>query len=213
MFGWLGSGTGPDAPETGAPGPGRTGLAGAVRVATPDGWRPVGEIEPGDDILTFDAGLQRVETVFSEPVWPGTGPCPPALWPVEVAPGVLGNRDLIHLAPDQLFLIESDEAEARTGDPFALLSAESLADLPGIHRAPPAPEAVMVSLGFAVEQIVFAGGGAMLHCPGAAPDLLDDAPRALRYPRLGAREARAVAARLAGGPDQARSAGLPGIRS
>lgn len=215
MFGWLGTvGDTVKAAHAAAPsGIGQVGLDGAVSVASPDGWRAASAVAPGDLLLTFDAGLQEVEAILSEPSWPGRGACPPALWPVEVAPGVLGNRELMYLAPDQPILIESDAAEMLTGDPFALVTARSLAGLPGIHRAPPRDGAESVTLTFASEQIVFAGGGAALHCPIAAPDLIDAGAPAARYPLLGGDKARQVVAQLALPGGQARSAGLPGINS
>ncbi|MEI4263240.1 Hint domain-containing protein [Roseovarius sp. D0-M9] len=211
MFRWLGNDV-EAAPEVAA-GVGQTGLAGSVRVAGPSGWRAVRAVAPGDLVLTFDAGMQRVEEILSEPAWPGRGPCPHALWPVEVPAGALGNREVMHVAPDQPILIESDVAEALTGDPFALVPARALVDAHGIHRAPPAEGAEVVTLTFAAEQIVFAGGGAMLHCPATACDLLEAGGRAPRYPLLGGHDAARAVQQLDREAAQARSAGLPGIKS
>ncbi|WP_281966751.1 Hint domain-containing protein [Roseovarius nanhaiticus] len=214
MFGWLGSDEAPEAaPQVGAAsGMGQVGLAGSVRVAGPGGWRAVRSVAPGDMLLTFDGGLQRVEATMSEPASPACSVCPNALWPIEVPPGALGNRDLMHLAADQPILIESDLAETLTGDPFALVPARSLTGVRGIHRAPPSANEVVVTLSFADEQIVFAPGGAALHCPVAA-DLLAATGAPARYPLLPLETALRVVSQLAPATLQARSAGLPGIRS
>lgn len=194
-------------------GVGQTGLAGSVRVAGVSGWRAVRSVAPGDCVLTFDAGMQRIDEILSEPAWSGRGPCPPSLWPVEVPAGALGNREMMQMAADQPVLIESDVAEALTGDPFALVPARTLEGVRGIHRVPPEQGAEVVTLTFVDEQIVFAGGGAMLHCPATASDLFA-APRPdAGYPHLGAGDARRAVLHMDTAAAQARSAGLPGIRS
>jgi len=206
MFGWAGS-------ADDRHGVGQTGLMGDVRVAGPAGWCAVDSVAPGDLVLTFDAGMQPVAAVLKEAAWTGGGQCPTALWPIEVPPGALGNRELLRLAADQAILIESDEAEALTGDPFALVSARSLAGVRGIDRAPLGEGAQIVTLTFAVEQVIFAAGGAMLHCPADMRDLTELAGKAPRYSLLDGQDARRAAACLDAGALQARSAGLPGIRS
>jgi hypothetical protein len=213
MFRWRANDAAADASVEDVAGVGQTGLAGSVRVAGPTGWCAVRAVAPGDLVLTFDAGMQRVEEILSEAAWTGRGPCPHALWPVEVPAGALGNAEVLHLAADQPVLIESDVAEALTGDPFALVAARCLVGAHGIHRAPPANDSEVITLTFTAEQIVFAGGGAMLHCPAIATDLLEAAGAAPGYPLLGGQDARRAVQQLDAAAAQARSAGLPGIRS
>ncbi|MFX0542566.1 Hint domain-containing protein [Roseovarius sp. S4756] len=221
MFEWIGTpGETPPAASDGqgrdVPGVGQAGVSASVCVAGSNGWPALGTIAPGDLVLTFDAGLQPVAEILREPAWAGRGPLLPSLWLVEIPIRALGNREVMHLAADQLVLIESDVAEAVTGDPFALVPARSLGDVRGIHRVPPQPGDEIITLTFAEEQIVFAGGGAMLQCPAATSDLLEappSAPSARGYPRLSAQDAREVAIQMDEAAPQARSAGLPGINS
>ncbi|MFX0547044.1 Hint domain-containing protein [Roseovarius sp. S1116L3] len=218
MFEWIGTaGDTPPADCNGqdrdVPGVGQAGLSASVCVAGTGGWLALGAVAPGDLVLTFDAGLQPVAEILREPAWAGRGPLLPSLWLVEVPSRALGNREVMHLAADQLVLIESDVAEAVTGDPFALVTARSLDGVRGIHRVPPQPGDEIITLTFAAEQIVFAAGGAMLHCPAAASDLLEAAPSAPGYPRLSAQHAREAAMQMDEAALQARSAGLPGIKS
>ncbi|HEY9040027.1 MAG TPA: Hint domain-containing protein [Roseovarius sp.] len=185
MFNWFrADATGGAADTVAGRGVGETGLLGAVRVATTTGWRSVRRIVPGDRVLTFDCGMQTVAAIQSEPLWEGEAPCPDSLWPVEVPAGALGNRNLMYLAADQAVLVESDAAEALTGDPFALIPARSLIGVRGMCRVPPPPDAEVTILQFEVEQIVFANSGAMLHCPPVSTDLLGAAATPHHYQLL-----------------------------
>jgi hypothetical protein len=177
-------------------GVGQTGLIGAVRVASTAGWRNVRSIVPGDRVLTFDSGMQPVLAVHSHPLWDDEAPIPASLWPVEVPAGALGNRDMMFLAADQAVLVESDAAEALTGDPFALIPARSLDGVRGMCRVPPPPDAHITILQFASEQIVFANSGAMFHCPPLVGDLLNAVDVAPHYRVLDMEAARMVAQAL-----------------
>lgn len=188
-------------------------MGGGIVVATSVGWQKLSDILVGQGVLTFDGGLQRVLAARAAPAWAGPGPCPRNLWPVEVPQGALGNRKVMLLAADQPIQIESDAAEAQGDDPFALIRARALDGVRGVCRVPPAPDEMLITLTFAVEQIVFVAGGAMMHCPAAAPDLLDCAASSARYPVLDMEDALRIAQALSDDVDQARSAGLPGIRS
>jgi hypothetical protein len=105
----------------------------------------------------------------------------------------------MYLAPDQSVLIESDAAEALLGDPFALIPARALDGVRGMCRVPPPDGAVVVTLRFAAEQIVFANSGAMFHCAASA-DLLGIAttmgPTMPVYPVLPPDMAKALAEAL-----------------
>jgi hypothetical protein len=149
-----------------------TGLLLGTRLATSMGWRPVEEIMPGDDVLTFDAGLQPVTTLNRVPIWAGEGPCPPSFWPLEVPPGALGNRDLLHIQPHQPMMLESNAAEELFGDPFILVPAMALADMRGIHAVTPRPDLEVVEIQFADDQVIFAESGALFFCSGSR-DLLE----------------------------------------
>ncbi|MCZ4353021.1 Hint domain-containing protein [Roseovarius aestuarii] len=184
MFGWgemtsgaltrdyWGLGTEPEV--AGQPGTALSGIMAGTRVASTQGWRAIEAISAGDKVLTFDSGLQRVTEVERAPLWGDAQSCPVALWPLEVPPGALGNRDRMFLTPDQAVLIESDTAEAMLGDPFALLPARVLDGVRGMCRVPPPAGVEVVTLRFAAEQIVFANSGAMFLCT-ASGDLVGQA--------------------------------------
>lgn len=146
------------------------GLYSGTKVASQAGWRPVEAIEPGDQVLTFDAGLQRVSAVRRAPMLAFDGPqepdCPPHHWPLEVPAKALGNRQALLIAPDQLVVLESDSAEDRYGDPFVLVPAAALEGWRGIAPVRPPRRAELVILGFEAPQIVHGTGALLYHCPG-----------------------------------------------
>lgn len=75
-------------------------------------------------------------------------------------------------------MVESDAVSDIYGDPFAVAPAQALVGLRGIHRAPPQEQLELVMIGFADEQVIYAEGGALIHCPTARPaldNLLDPA--------------------------------------
>ncbi len=197
MFDWLErTGAAPVRDNVDVQGVGQTGLIGAVRVASTAGWRTARSIVPGEKVLTFDCGMQPVAAVQVLTLWNEDIPCPASLWPIEVPAGVLGNRDLMYLAADQAVLIESDVAEALTGDPFALIPARSLDGVRGMCRVPPPPNAEVTILQFESEQIVFANSGAMFHCPPLVSNLLDPIETPNLYQLLSKEDARMVALAL-----------------
>ncbi|MEP3298934.1 MAG: Hint domain-containing protein [Pseudoruegeria sp.] len=150
-----------------------SGIVSGTKVASTLGWRPIEAIDVGDDVLTFDGGMQTVLHVVRETLWKGTAVCPKHLWPLRVPLGALGNQDPMYLLPDQNVLIESDTAEEVLGDPFALMPAQSLEGVSGIRRVRPHQVLEVITLHFERDEIVFANVGALFHCPAfSQKDLL-----------------------------------------
>lgn len=151
------------------------GIACGTRIATAIGWRPVEAIAAGDEVLTFDHGMQPVVRVERRVLWAGMV-TPRADWPLLVPAGVLGNRQDMVLLPGQSVLIESDLAEESFGDPFVLVPATALDGHRDITRMRPPVRVEVVTLHFARDEVVYANAGAMFLC-GAQADLLS-APEA-----------------------------------
>ncbi|MFN3936320.1 MAG: Hint domain-containing protein [Gemmobacter sp.] len=148
------------------------GLLAETPVATTAGWIAVSHLRPGDRLLTFDGGPAEVVELRRTRTTPDAGEWPSDHWPLAVPPqpGVQGPG--LRLLPDQLVLIDTDLAEAMFGDPFALVPSRALEGWAGIARSlPRAAEAAIVPV-FEREQLIYAGGGTLVHCPGqVAPDL------------------------------------------
>jgi Hint domain len=149
------------------------GIVAGTKVATVIGWRPVESIVAGDQVLTFDGGLQTVIEVRRQILFAAATSVPYAWRPLQVPIGALGNRTTMHILPGQNVLIESDIAEELYGDPFALIPAAALEGYKGITRADPTMRIEVATLHFAQDQIVYANIGALFMCPRAG-DLMHD---------------------------------------
>ena len=185
--------------ETGyAEGAQHSGLVASTMVATSRGWQFAGDIKPGDRVLTFDAGLQKVTQVIRELPWSEDSECPQSLWPLEVPAGAFGNTRPFHLLGNQNIMVESDAAEDMFGDPFSVIPASALQGLRGIERVPPRDGMEIIHVYFAEEQVVFGEHGALYLCPSSR-DMMDMALEHANdplYSILPLAEARVVASSL-----------------
>ncbi|WP_191090172.1 Hint domain-containing protein [Histidinibacterium aquaticum] len=172
--------------------PGTAGILAGTKVATGRGWTAVENLKSGDEVLTFDGGLQRLRGVHVFDVWAGAEN-DVDLWPLRVPEGALGNREEITILPGQAVLIESDIAEDVFGDPFALLPAAALEMYRGISRVKPTRSVRIVTLDFESgrEEIVFGNLGALFHVP-VGGSMLQAAMAEARYQVLSMGEADAL---------------------
>ncbi len=172
-----------------------TGLVAGTKVATAIGWRPVEAVAEGDQVLTFDGGMQTVVRIQRKPLWNGTGPCPARFWPLEVPAEALGNRETMYLLPEQGVVVESDAAEEFLGDPFALMPAAALDGVRGIARVALMDQVEVITLFFEEDQVVFANSGALFFCPSAHDIVVDlfKAPTVSNYSKLPMDQACALA--------------------
>jgi len=155
------------------PAPCSDGLLAGTLIATADGWRPAEDLRPGDLVVTFDNGLRPLcATSRTTLVTPDAGPLPATSRPLDVPAGVLGNRRPLRLLPGQAVLIESDAAELRFGDAFALIPAAALHGQDDIARTAPPPKLDVVWLEFDSDEIVYAEGMTLLLCPRRQPRLV-----------------------------------------
>lgn len=161
-----------------------SGLLAGTRIATNVGWRPVEALAEGDQVLTFDGGLKTLVRVDRTVNWMSDAPCPESAAPLAVPAGLLGNQEPMYVLPQQGIVVESDLAEERTGDPFAVIPAGALRGLLGVKPVTPASPHAVIHLVFKEDQIVFAGNGALILC-STATGVLDqilagpDAPYAI----------------------------------
>ncbi len=149
-----------------------TGMVAGTKVATRNGWTAIEKIQPGQDVLTFDGGLQRVVSVTRHVLMADYDET--TSWPLNVPAGALGNLENMTILPHQAVLVESDLAEALTGDPFALIPSAALEGYRGITCDRPAEWVEVIQLHFEQDEIVFANIGALFLCRAEA-DLLHDA--------------------------------------
>ena len=144
------------------------GIVAGTLVATEMGWRPVEALMLGDEVMTFDGGLQRITGLSRARLWNGEMECPRAMWPIRVPAGLMGNRRDLVLMPEETVVIESDAAEHIYNDPFALIPALALIDMPGVERICPNTEIEVVSISFEDDQVIYVEGAALIFCPTGA---------------------------------------------
>lgn len=148
------------------------GLLAGTRVATAMGWRDVAALTVGDQVLTFDGGLQTVTEVAHEQIDTSGDFHDTGKWLIHIPAGVLGDHDAMTILPGQPVMIEVDLAETLFGDPFAIVPAHALVGYAGVDRVPPKPTTHIVTLRFDDDQVVFANRGCLLVCPTSS-DLFD----------------------------------------
>ena len=136
------------------------GLFAGSRVQTPQGWRLVESLAPGDVVSTHN-GPQAVFSVTEE--------LRPAQWSILIPPGALDNRLAVMLPPGQTLMVRSTYAVPYCGAPAALVPAQALEGWRGISLHVPAHTEPALRLMFLRPQIVPAGPGLMIGCAGADP--------------------------------------------
>lgn len=145
-----------------------------TRIATPEGWRAVETLRPGDAVLTRDHGAQPLR-------WRGGGgvAVEGADLPICIAPGVLGNRRALRVSPLHRLVLSGPMVELLFGEAEVLAAAKDLLGLPGITQDREPARVGYYHLLFDRHEIVLAEGAAAesLH-PG--PLALADLPRRSR---------------------------------
>lgn len=143
-----------------------TGLTSATMIATTRGWYPAGDLLPGDQVLSFDHGLQPIADLGWDRVAVRTTP----MHMIHIPANSLGNAQSLHVTQDQAILIESDIAQDVFDDPFVALRAADLVGYRDIARVPCRQAVELVTLYFRNPQMIYAQGGILLHCPRLGTD-------------------------------------------
>lgn len=188
------------------------GLLPGTLIATDAGWVPVEQIKPGDLVLTFDSGMQRVVRNHSISIAQGSVPAHKAFTMI-VPAGALGNRREISLLPCQEVIVESDMAELDFGEPFVLIQALMLEGYEGIRRHALAGDLTIHMLTFASEQVIHCAGAALISAR-AESDFSPIAAAAqgteMEYPRLTLTQLRQIALSLKTGKMPGATGAAPG---
>ncbi len=174
-------------------GTGTGGLLAGTHVASNLGWRTVEALAVGDQVLTFDHGMQPITELHRETLVTGDGAITALRAPVYIPTDALFNRSPMWVMPDQGILVESDVIERQFGDPFAVVPACTLNGFRGITRVPPGARMELIVPRFAQDEVVYVEAGAMGYCPSSR-DLLDYAinPQKEIYNVLPVGDARAL---------------------
>lgn len=144
-----------------------TGIFAGSKVSTPTGWRFVERVEIGDQVLTFDGGMQTVVAVQCETLITRYGANGADLV-IDIPEQAIGNDTCMTLMPDQDILIARETAEALFGDPYAIVSAQNMVGFRGIRAQAAQSHCKVVKLQFERDELIFANQGALLFCSGAS---------------------------------------------
>ncbi len=140
----------------------RSGLLDTLQVETARGWCPAGSLQRGDRLHSFDGGLRTIVAVDRAWILPGDG----ALLSVP-RPLFNGSCDMT-LLPGQHILIDTWDDPDLADAVVALIPAAAMRGLGGaVWQAIDRPVEVITPV-FEDEEVIYANGGMLLHCPGVA---------------------------------------------
>lgn len=104
-------------------------------IATPQGERPVEELQPGDRVITRDNGIQQLAWIGHSPMSGETLAARPHLRPVLIRAGSLGNglpeRDMM-VSPNHRVLVANDRTAYYFDEREVLVAAKHLTGIDGV---------------------------------------------------------------------------------
>lgn len=191
----------------------RRGLLAGTRVDTPEGWRPVETLKPGDLVHGQDGKSKRVLRVDRARL--DGRPALDSLRQAALVPaGVLGACSPFLALPEQHLVLHAPRARAVLGTDFALVPGRALAGRLGIEPAQVEGPLDLVTPAFEEEEAIWVNTGLLAHCPSARE--AGEAPLAGRFPVLTGRSAEVLmellakpAAPAAPSPFRSTKASLP----
>lgn len=148
------------------PKPQQTEIAAGTLVATSRGWRAVDTLAAGDQIWTFDGGLQTLLGVRRRQMRSNTEQNTPADPLVCIPAYALGNeRDIICAATAGL-LLECENASDPMGEPYAVIPASALVGICDVAEYKAKEPVTLYTLQFRKEQAVYCDSGLPFHFAG-----------------------------------------------
>lgn len=149
--------------------PGVPGVAQGTLVGTSKGWWPIEELTPGDQIWTFDDGLQTLLGLKRRVVRPQANGGPanaPMVW---IPKDALGNeRDIICTATAGI-MVECENARDPMGEPYAVLPASAFVGICDVTDYEVDAPLAFYTLQLNSEQAVYIDSGLPFHFGGLRP--------------------------------------------
>jgi len=127
-------------------------VAGSM-VDTPSGPRAVETLEPGDMVLTKDAGPQPLRWIGTRTV-EATGD----VAPIRISAGAFGKHGALSVSPQHRVLIADDMAEILFGSDEVLVAAKDLINDQTVRRDTSCAQVTYVHILFDAHQVVFSDG-------------------------------------------------------
>lgn len=146
-------------------------------VETADGFVQVRNLRPGDEVQTFDGGLQKVRNIRHS--------VPRLTAMVHVPAGALGNETAQDMPSDALVTLDLDTADRLFGMPVVISKLINLIGFNGITTALPQSMA-RVHVDFDEEELIWAEGGMLMNTTSETDDMF--------YPLLSLSETRQLLA-------------------
>jgi hypothetical protein len=143
-----------------------TGILSGTCLSTPEGPVPIENLRPGDYVQTFDDGFQQIQSIGRSWAWPDSASREINRKLVWIDYGAHGNSSSLLLPPGQPIMIESDLAESVLGDPFAVVTAESLIGASCSEYVSICDVIEIHTIRFESPQLVYCAGGALLWFDG-----------------------------------------------
>ncbi|TNJ43967.1 Hint domain-containing protein [Phaeobacter sp. B1627] len=150
---------------------GHAGFLTGTMVATSFGWRPVELLNIGDEVLTFDHGMQAVKTIQRQVLVLGDTACAQDMAPIYIPRDAIGNRNPMWVKSEQGIMIEHDLVEDKLGDPYAIVPACTLEGYRGISRSPQQVTMEAIILTFDQDEVIYIDADILAFCP-ARQDLI-----------------------------------------
>lgn len=138
------------------------GFPASTCVKTDQGWTAVEDIEAGSYVETFDDGWQPVQAIIRRKVEAAFSGEAYRTKLVRIGSNIVGNTTDLYLPAAQPVLLESDVAEDVFGDPFPIVTAQSLVEADIAEEVLISGSVELFELHFARSQLVFCSGGAVL---------------------------------------------------
>ncbi|MFY1707404.1 Hint domain-containing protein [Tritonibacter scottomollicae] len=136
-------------------------FAAGTLIETHMGLTAVERLKAGDQVMTRDAGLQKIRWIGSRTVSAAALVADPKLYPIRIKAGALGNdtpsRDLL-VSPQHRVLVRSKIAQRMFGTNEVLAAAKQLLEAKGIDVATDVSDVTYYHFTFDTHQIVTSNG-------------------------------------------------------
>jgi len=168
-------------------------------IDTPDGARPVEDLQPGDRVSTLDNGSQALRWVGRRAVSREEMKAHHGLRPVEFAPGAFGNSRRLVVSPQLRLLLGDWRAEVYFGEDQVLVPALALVNGTTIRQMLPDAGVTYLHLLFDRHEVIVA--------EGALAGSFHPGKEGINW--IGPEDLQAIAALFPAQPLEARRAAFP----
>ncbi len=131
-----------------------------ARIITPNGERPVEDLQAGDKVLTRDNGLREIRWIGRRDLCSAQLVRTPEFQPILIRKGALGDNVPEHdmlVSPNHRMLLRHALAEVFFGEREVLAAAKNLTDVNGVDRAV-VGNASYIHLMFDTHEVILANG-------------------------------------------------------